>query len=123
MPARETSAQLGRKPTRALLEEGLRTDPQVSEPSPTTPKLAASPPPVPPDDPPVPCAVLYGLRAKPGKTELMLSRPPRAHSDIVAFARMIAPAWRSRATAPESLAGTQPSKVAEPPVVCNPAVS
>ena len=35
MPARETMAQLGRRPTIALFEEGLRIDPQVSDPSPT----------------------------------------------------------------------------------------
>jgi hypothetical protein len=32
------------------------------------------------------------LRAKPGSTELMLSHPPRAHSDIVVLARIIPPA-------------------------------
>ena len=37
MPARDTSPQLGRKPVSALLEDGLRIDPHVSEPKPTTP--------------------------------------------------------------------------------------
>ena len=37
----------------ALLEAGFRIEPKVSDPRPTTPKLAASPDPVPPDDPPV----------------------------------------------------------------------
>ena len=58
MPARETSALLGRRPTSALLLDGFRIDPQVSEPSPTTPKLAASPAAVPPEEPPVAWAVL-----------------------------------------------------------------
>jgi hypothetical protein len=53
MPDRETNAQLVRKPTIALLEAGFRIEPKVSEPNPTTPKLAASPDPVPPEDPPV----------------------------------------------------------------------
>lgn len=53
MPARDTSAQLGRRPTIALLLDGLRIEPQVSEPSPMTAKLAAMPAPVPPDEPPV----------------------------------------------------------------------
>ena len=53
MPARETSAQLVRMPARALFDDGLRTEPQVSEPKPTTPKFAARPAPVPPDEPPV----------------------------------------------------------------------
>src|SRR5262245_64669863 len=100
-----------------LFEAGLRTEPQVSEPSPIMPKLAASDAPVPPDDPPVACAVLYGLRAKPGSTELMLSMPPRANSDMVVFARMIAPAARSLATMVASRGGTQPISVREPPVV------
>jgi hypothetical protein len=51
MPAREINSQLGRNPTIALLEAGFRIEPRVSNPRPTTPKLAASPNPVPPEDP------------------------------------------------------------------------
>ncbi len=40
-------AQLGRSPTTELFEGGFRIEPNVSEPGPTTPKLAASPEPVP----------------------------------------------------------------------------
>src|SRR5262245_5220230 len=116
MPAREARAQLGRKPARALFEDGLRIEPNVSDPRPTTPKLAARPAPVPPEEPPVAYAVLYGLRAKPGSTELMLSKPPRAHSDMVVLARITAPAARSLATTVASLSGTQPISAAEPPV-------
>ena len=103
--------------------EGLRIDPQVSEPRPTTPKLAAKPAAVPPEEPPVACAVLYGLRAKLGSTELILSNPPRAHSDIVVFARTIAPAVFSFWTTVASCFGTQPMRDADPPVVCSPATS
>jgi hypothetical protein len=49
----QSDAQLVRNPIRALLEAGFRIEPKVSEPRPTTPKLAASPDPVPPEDPPV----------------------------------------------------------------------
>ena len=58
MPARDTAAQLGRSPTMELFEAGLRIEPQVSDPMPIMPKLAARDAPVPPDDPPVACAVL-----------------------------------------------------------------
>src|SRR5688572_19243281 len=121
MPARDTSAQLGRRPTSALLDDGLRIDPQVSDPSPATPKLAATPLPVPPEEPPVACAVLYGLRANDGSTELMLSKPPRAHSDMVVFASTMAPAARSLATAVASFCAIQPRRADEPAVVCSPA--
>ena len=53
----------------------------------------------------------------------MLSKPPRAHSDMVVLARMIAPAARSFATTVESFGGTQPISAEEPPVVCTPATS
>ena len=42
MPARDTAAQLGRSPTMELFEDGLRIEPQVSDPMPIMPKLAAS---------------------------------------------------------------------------------
>ena len=58
IPARDINAQLGRKPTRELLFAGLRIEPNVSEPRPTTPKFAAKPAAVPPEEPPVAWAVL-----------------------------------------------------------------
>ena len=52
-PVRETRPTVGRNPASALCAAGMRTLPPVSVPIPTTPKLAASAAPVPPDEPPV----------------------------------------------------------------------
>ena len=51
MPKRLTSGTVGRSPTRLLTAAGPRIDPLVSSPIPTSPKLAATPDPVPPEDP------------------------------------------------------------------------
>ena len=58
IPAVDTRPTVGRSPTNALCADGARTDPPVSVPMPTTPKLAAMLAPVPPDEPPVANAVL-----------------------------------------------------------------
>lgn len=76
IPVRETSPTVGRSPANALYADGMRTDPPVSVPIATMPKLAATAAAEPPDDPPVANAVLYGLRAKPDTTELTLSAMP-----------------------------------------------
>src|SRR5439155_7986383 len=94
MPVRLTSPTVGRTPTRLLIDAGARTLPPVSVPRPTVPKLAAIATPVPPDEPPLAYARLYGLRVKPGTTELMLSGRPIASSDSDDFASRIAPAFR-----------------------------
>src|SRR6266550_4228215 len=57
IPAVDTKPTVGRKPTNALCAAGARTEPPVSVPKPTTPKLAATLAPVPPDEPPVAKAV------------------------------------------------------------------
>ena len=46
------SPLLGRSPIRLLNAEGMRIDPQVSEPNPAAAKLAATAAPVPPLEPP-----------------------------------------------------------------------
>jgi hypothetical protein len=51
MPKRLTSGVVGRRPTRLPWDAGPRTEPPVSSPIPTAPKLAATPMPVPQDDP------------------------------------------------------------------------
>src|SRR6266581_226133 len=92
MPVRLTRPTVGRSPTRLLFDAGARTLPPVSVPRPTVPKLAAIATPVPPLDPPLAYARLYGLRVKPGNTELMLSARPSANSDSDALASRMAPA-------------------------------
>ena len=52
MPSRLTSPIVGRMPTRELADDGERIELIVSVPIPATPKLAARPAPVPPDEPP-----------------------------------------------------------------------
>src|SRR5262249_58874621 len=76
MPVRETNAQLVRRPTMALLEAGWRIEPKVSEPRPTTPKLAASPDPVPPEDPPVAWGSVVGISRKTGEHGINVVEAP-----------------------------------------------
>jgi len=56
---------------------------------------------------------VVGISRKPGSTELMLSTPPRAHSDIVVLARMIPPAALILAMTVASVVGTQPNSAPE----------
>src|SRR3981189_2347526 len=51
-PARLISPVVTRRPKRLLKDAGIRMDPPVSSPIPTSPKLAATPAPVPALDPP-----------------------------------------------------------------------
>ncbi len=94
-------------PASALWAAGMRTLPPVSVPMPTVAKLAAMEAPVPPEEPPVANAVLYGLRAKPGSTELMLSPPPLVNSEVEALPRMMPPAALIFATRVASRFGIQ----------------
>ena len=84
------------------LAQGRRIDAKPSCPMPTVARLAATLAPVPPDDPPGVRSGAYGLRVIP-KSDPYVSPPP--HSPSVLLPRMIAPAWRSFATANASRAG------------------
>src|SRR5436190_15628212 len=117
MPVRLTSPTVGLSPTRLLMEDGARMLPPVSVPSPTVPRLAARATPVPPLDPPLAYARLYGLRVNPGSTELMLSASPIASSDSDALASKIAPAARRRLATNASLPGTKSLNKATPELV------
>src|SRR3954471_24509103 len=75
-PVRDTAPTVGRRPAKAACAAGLRTGPPLTAPTPTAPNLAAVAAQVPPDEPPVANAVLYGLRVNPETTELILSPIP-----------------------------------------------
>ena len=51
MPWTLTSPSVGRSPTRLATAAGPRMEPAVSSPIPTSPKLAATPAEVPPEEP------------------------------------------------------------------------
>src|SRR5271166_6460619 len=94
---------------------GLRTEPPVSLPSASGNRPAQTPAPEPDDDPPGWCAGFHGLRAGGnGRSKL---GPPRANSCVDSFPRMIAPAWRSLATATASAVLMLSSRIFEWQVV------
>ena len=51
IPKRLTSCRVGRKPTSDATAAGPRIEPPVSSPMPIMPRLAATPTPVPPEEP------------------------------------------------------------------------
>ena len=93
----------------------MRIEPQVSDPHPTAPKLAATAAPVPPDEPPGLRAGSYGFRVWP-PSELMLVIPA-ANSCMLVLARMTAPASRSFHTWSASRGGTEAASASVEPVV------
>src|SRR5262245_38965306 len=121
IPAGLTSPRVGRTPTRLLAEAGDRIDWPVSEPVPSTPKLAAIAAPVPPLEPPGVRDKSYGFRVWP-PSELTVV-PLHASSIRLALAITIAPASRSRLTTKPSDAGIDFANVTDPPVVGMSAVS
>src|SRR5262245_35717716 len=113
MPWRLTSGSGGRRPTRLPAAVGPRTDPPVSWPMPTVAKFAATPAPVPPDDPLGWRVGSYGFRIGPDIDPAY----PEANSPIVAFPMMMAPASRSLFTTVASRAGMKSLNTADPYVV------
>src|SRR6267143_138790 len=81
MPNRLTSGSVGRNPTRLFTAAGPRIDPPVSSPMPTMAKLAATPDPVPPDEPLAERVGSYAFRTTPNADP----RKPDAYSPIVVF--------------------------------------
>src|SRR5215468_499193 len=110
MPNRLTSGVVGRRPTRLPCDAGPRTEPPVSSPIPTAPKFAATPMPVPQDDPLAKKAGSYALWQSPNADP----EPPAANSPIFVFARMMAPARCSRSTTVALRLGTKVLNIAEP---------
>src|SRR5579864_3000523 len=101
MPARLTRLWVATMPTRLPFEAGLRADGPVSSPTAQVTRLAATAAPEPPLERPALREVSYGLHVVPPN----VLRSPEAYSPMLALARMMAPAARSRATTPASCGG------------------
>src|SRR5690242_16691616 len=100
-PARLIRLWVATIPTRLLLAAGLRADGPVSSPSAHITRFAATAAPEPPLERPALRLVSYGLQVVPP----YVLRSPEAYSPMFALARMMAPAWRRRATTWASCGG------------------
>ena len=87
-----------------LYAAGIRIDPPVSSPIPTSPKLAATPAAVPALEPPDSRSGAYGFLVWSVSDED--ENQPAAKSHIAVLARMIAPASFNFATTVASSSGT-----------------
>src|SRR5580704_8914105 len=85
------------RPTSPLKLDGMRTEPPPSVPMAIGPSPAATAAPAPPDEPPGVQSGFHGLRVMPFKGELVTPLWP--YSELVLWAKTMAPASRSRATA------------------------
>ena len=103
-PARLISPVVTRRPNRLLNEAGMRIDPPVSSPIPTSPKLAASPAAVPALEPPDSRVGAYGFFVWSFIEEK--ENQPAAKSHMAVLARITAPASFSLARTVASDSGT-----------------
>ena len=103
-PSRLTNPMVERIPKRARWDDGPRMELPVSLPSPTRPKLAATPDAVPPLDPAGTRSRAYALAVVP-YDELTVWRGLNAHSAMFVLASTIAPASRMRRTTKASSGG------------------
>ncbi len=115
MPKRLTSGTVGRSPTRLCTAAGPRVDPPVSSAIATVAKLAATPAPLPLEEPAALRRGSYALRMAPPADAVL--RYPAAYSPIVDFPMMTTPARRSFATTVASRAGTKSLNRIDPYVV------
>src|ERR1700676_647711 len=102
IPFRLTSSSVGASPTTLLTDAGHRMDTTVSSPIAQVTRFAATDVAEPALDMPGSRSVSYGLQKVPPKE---LRAPSVAYSARFAFARMIAPASRSRLTNVQSSGG------------------
>src|SRR6478736_8798538 len=102
IPFRLTSSCVGARPTRLLTDAGHRIDTTVSSPIAHVTRFAATDDAEPALDIPGSRSVSYGLQNVPPKE---LRAPSTAYSARFAFARMMAPASRSRFTKVASSGG------------------
>src|SRR5271155_2017706 len=120
IPLRLISPTVGLMPTKPFDDDGHTIDPSVSVPTPSAPRFAEIPAPVPELDP-------QGLRSS---AKGFLVSPPRplqplvawlerifAHSLGLVFPRITAPASRNFCATKESLGGLEPTRASEPAVV------
>src|SRR6202046_5208579 len=120
-PARLISPVVTRRPNRLLYAAGIRIDPPVSSPIPTSPRFAATPAAVPALEPPDSRSGAYGFLVWSVSDED--ENQPAAKSHMAVLARMTAPASFNFATTVASFSGTYPVSRIEPNVVRSPAVS
>ena len=122
-PARLVRPIVDRIPASAWCDDGPRMELPVSLPSPTRPKLAATPAAVPPLDPAVERSSAYGFFVWPGRMDPTVSYGVNAHSAMFVLARTMAPASLTRFTRNASLLDTKPSSASDPFALCSPTVS
>src|SRR5450755_1481583 len=103
-PARLIRPVVTRRPKRLLNAAGIRIDPPVSSPIPTSPKLAATPAAVPALEPPDSRAGAYGFLVWSVTDDD--ENQPAAKSHIAVLARITAPASRSFVITVASVSGT-----------------
>src|SRR5215472_12455943 len=97
MPSCGISPSVGFSPTTRLLPDGHTTEPSVSVPTAAAHKFAAAPAAEPEPDPHGSKSRTYGSRVNPPRAlhPLNGAKPRKfAHSERLAFARMMAPAAR-----------------------------
>ena len=121
IPLRLTSPRVGLIPTRPLAEAGQTMEPSVSVPTATAPRFAEMAAPDPELEPQGLRSSTYGLRHCPP----LLLHPlvewlerKLAHSLMLVFPRITAPAVRSRSARNASFGAWDPSRASEPAVVC-----
>src|SRR6267154_6402257 len=85
------------RPTNPLKLDGMRTEPPPSVPMASGPSPAATAAPAPPEEPPGVRSRFHGLRVMPFSGESVTPLWP--YSELVLWAKTMAPASRSRATA------------------------
>src|SRR5439155_11016827 len=93
IPSMLDNPLVGRSPKRLLAADGIRIEPQVSDPQPIAAKLAAIPAAVPPLEPPGIRVGSYGLQVWPASEPTVVM--PLASSCRFVLPRMIAPASRN----------------------------
>src|SRR5271169_1904853 len=116
-PVRLISPTVGFTPTNPFTEDGLTTEPSVSEPTAAAQRLAAVAAPAPELDPDVFRSSAYGFRVRPPRPlQPLIECVERklAHSLILVFARINAPAERNREAANASCAACEPSSASDP---------
>src|SRR5262245_57808671 len=100
---------------------GFRTEPALSVPMDAKQRSAATATADPPLEPPGILDKSHGLYVVPKYGLIVV--PPAAHSCILVFPRIIAPALLSRATTVASKSGTQSARIFDPAVVLTPRVA
>src|SRR5262245_24928087 len=110
MPWRLTSGTVGRNPTRFPTDAGPRIEPPVSSPIPIAAKFAATPDPVPPEEPLALRAGAYACLMGPDADP----KYPDATSPSVALRITTAPARPSLDTMVASACGTKSLKMIDP---------